>query len=877
MKKNYNKILQYYSFFVFFLTFSFTVHSQCAGDDAVFTVCDIPNPSSQAVNLFSLLGGSPVSGGVWEDVDGSGGLNSATGILNAQLIRESNVYRYNYTVTGVGGCTDTTSTVTVTIGGYSGVTSPNVSVCSDVVYYNLFQPFNGNYVSPQSNGVWHNDTTNQYLSGSTVYVENLEGIYQFTYTMPAIGTCPAMSSTAVVRIFRAPESGNPAHLDLCATDGLTAYTNLDLFSRISNYDLGGVWRDNTGTGELTFTGDHNINLEKIYNTYGEGTYHFTYEVPSNNPICTIARTTVRIRLERKLDFTGAILEVNSDICESEITTANYSATIKRGPDPIPNGLYYVTFSVSGPRAATETVVANFTNGTLLFPIKPEYFQTVGRFRVNILNIVAVTSVRACQNTISNLTDELIIYPLPDLTGAVMTPATVCQNQDALVQITNAVKLADGDYDIIYNISGANTATAQVSRLTVTGGIANFTIPEILNSRSGTSTITITAITHVISQCVNSANLKGEILVNPLPNINSLRIQAPNVCFGEEIRATVSGLNNLTEVTLSYELSGANTSTVQTVVLTNTNGNAAFVIPSTLLPNTGTSTIVVTNLKNNLTNCDVDVTNVSDPFILNPIPPAPLAANQAFCKSDDPTVADLEPKGAQYKWYISETAATPLANDYVLKSENYYLKETSPAGCVSPASMISVTINDTPAPTLKDDGQNFCGLDNPTILNLSNNTNSPATVVWYDAPNGGNLISSGTLLIDKKTYYGFDFSNASGCFSDQNLEVTVTLKDCNAPEYPFFIPDGFSPNGDGVNDVFIIPDIDFLYPDYTIEIFNRYGNGMYKGGKDKPGWDGINYESKGISSGIAPNGVYFYIIQFNKDNKPPKQGRLYLNR
>lgn len=53
--------------------------------------------------------------------------------------------------------------------------------------------------------------------------------------------------------------------------------------------------------------------------------------------------------------------------------------------------------------------------------------------------------------------------------------------------------------------------------------------------------------------------------------------------------------------------------------------------------------------------------------------------------------------------------------------------------------------------------------------------------------------------------------------------------------------------------------------------------MYRGGKDKPGWDGINYETSGISHGIAPNGVYFYIIHFNKDNKPPKQGRLYLNR
>jgi gliding motility-associated-like protein len=168
------------------------------------------------------------------------------------------------------------------------------------------------------------------------------------------------------------------------------------------------------------------------------------------------------------------------------------------------------------------------------------------------------------------------------------------------------------------------------------------------------------------------------------------------------------------------------------------------------------------------------------------------------------------------------------------------------------------------------------LNAPTIADLSNNTNSPSTVVWYDAPNG-NLLPPTTALVDKKDYYGYDLSSTTNCRSYNNIIVTVSLTECDNVPNNFFIPDGFSPNGDGVNDVFVIPDIDFLYPDYTIEIFNRYGNGMYRGGKDKPGWDGINYETQGINHGIAPNGVYFYVLHFNKDNKPPQQGRLYLNR
>ncbi|MNX32621.1 hypothetical protein D3C86_628330 [compost metagenome] len=401
------------------------------------------------------------------------------------------------------------------------------------------------------------------------------------------------------------------------------------------------------------------------------------------------------------------------------------------------------------------------------------------------------------------------------------------------------------------------------------------MPGILNSQSGTGEIKITNITHVISQCTNSADLKGTILINPLPNVPTLRIQINDFCFGSPVTASVSGLGSLTDVTLSYVLTGSNLAAVQTVTLTATNGSASFVVPAGLLINTGSTTINVTNLTNNSTTCGINVTGVADPFSLNPIPVAPTAGDLSFCKSDRATIASLEPKGTQYKWYNSPTLTTPLANTYLLKEENYYVTETT-LNCTSSATMITVTLKDTPAPELNPEGQNFCGLDAPTLADLSNNTNVPSSVVWYDAPEKGYVLPPTTALVDQRKYYAFDFST-EGCLSYDYTEVTVSLTDCDVVPPDFFIPDGFSPNGDGVNDVFVITNIDFLFPDYQIEIFNRYGNGMYRGGKDKPGWDGINYETQGLNHGTAPNGVYFYVIHFNKGNTPPKQGRLYLNR
>lgn len=858
-------------FFVFLLLIPDSINAQCAGGNSAFTVCDVPNPSNQAIDLFTKLSGSPVSGGVWVDEDESGGLDVTTGILNIHKIPISGIFHYTYTVKNVAGCTNTSATVTVTIGGYSGVTSPNVSVCSSELYFNLFSAFNGQVLSPQFNGQWRDNATNR-IVGALLNVEDLEGDYSFTYTMPAIGSCPAMSSTAIVTVKRAPKSGDAISRFLCATDGLSAYTNYDLNKSLIDADPNGTWTDLSNSGELTSVTDHNIDLQNIYNKFGEKDLYYRYTVLSSNPICPTAQTTVRIKLEEKLDFTGATVDVSSDICETEIPTAKYSVRITKGPSSIPNGAYYVTFSVSGPMAATETVLVNLTNGVLLFPIKSEYFQQIGTFRVTINNIYAQNSARACNNIIGALFDDLIISPIPDLEGAKITPAVTCQNSEAVVEITDAAKLADGIYDLMYNLSGANTANSQISRITFANGIGTFTVPEILNSKVGTSIVKITSITHVSSQCSNSADLEGEILINPLPNLANLRIQIDDVCFGSPVTASVFGLGTLTDVTLSYTLSGKNTATVQTVVLLSSNGNASFIVPAELLVNTGSTIVTITNLKNNITSCSVDAIGIYDSFLLNPIPDAPVATDQSFCKSANSTIASLEPKGAQYKWYISEDSTTPLASDYLLKDENYFVRQTILA-CTSDATGIVVTINDIPAPELIQPAE-FCGLNSPTIADLSAKTNVPSTVVWYNSPNKDLLLAPETALKDKGEYYAFDLED---CLSYESTKVVVSLTDCDNVPNDFFVPDGFSPNGDNVNDTFVIPDIDFLFPDYNIEIFNRYGNRMYRGFKGKAGWDGTNWETEGFAHGIAPNGVYFYILNFNKDNKPPKQGRLYLNR
>ena len=87
---------------------------------------------------------------------------------------------------------------------------------------------------------------------------------------------------------------------------------------------------------------------------------------------------------------------------------------------------------------------------------------------------------------------------------------------------------------------------------------------------------------------------------------------------------------------------------------------------------------------------------------------------------------------------------------------------------------------------------------------------------------------------------------------------------------------FSPNGDGVNETFVIDCIS-RYPNNTLKIYNRWGNIVYEK-------QGYNNEFDGTSNGRAviqqeeflPVGTYYYILELG-DGSQPIADWLYINR
>ena len=862
----------------FFLLLTFISHqaySQCAGEDNTHNVCDISNPANQSINLFNLLNGSPTAGGTWNDPSQTDALDETTGMLNIWSINFSGSYLFTYTVTGADGCTDNSATITIVIGGYSGIPSPG-SVCSEDNNINLFQFFTGAEPNPQLNGTWSDDDATGALNENVFdAVSAGEGTYSFTYTMPAIGNCPATSSTTTVTVHRSPEPGTPEMLELCSSDDLAVYSNFDLFELLTDEDSNGSWTE-SGTSELASPFDSFINVANLYNSFGAGTYSFTYTVNPNHPICDTEEVTVNIVIEDPLDLSNATLQVNSDICEDQIATATYAGVLS--DNSAVDGTYQITVAISGATSGEFTADSQFVAGILNFNIDSAYFSAAGQYNITVTDIVAAQYSGVCQ-TLGSASDTLNIFATPDMAGAAVVINPVCEETDIEVMISGANNLADGNYQLTYNLSGNNIMADQQVTIAFTAGSGSFTIPAASLPNTGETTINFTTVVNVQTGCSAPIALIGTIVINETPDPASFSILIDNVCLGEVVTVLVSGLDGLNNVDFTYSLSGANSSVDQSISVALNSGNGTFDIASNLLPNPGATTITITSITNNETECGSTTFTENFSFEINPIAGAPIAQDAVFCETENATIADLTPSGDQFQWFASATDTNPISADFVLVTGSYYVSESNSTNdCASERAMITVTINTVETPTLVQDGDSFCGVDNPTLQDLTANINVNGTITWFDAASNGNELPPTELLTNGMTYYGLQFSEPVNCFSAGMLAVTVDLSACEDDEdiENFFVPDAFSPNGDGVNDTFRIPDIEFLYPDFSLEIYNRYGNLMFTGNNNRPDWNGKNGISN-LVDGTAPNGVYFYIIRFNKDNKSPKQGRLYLNR
>ena len=195
--------------------------------------------------------------------------------------------------------------------------------------------------------------------------------------------------------------------------------------------------------------------------------------------------------------------------------------------------------------------------------------------------------------------------------------------------------------------------------------------------------------------------------------------------------------------------------------------------------------------------------------------------------------------------MTGTTFTPSAAGVGTHTIQYIFTATN--ACADTATQ---TIKVNPLPTVSV-GPDTAILLGAKIRLIASATGDSLSYKW--TPSAG--LNSATLLNPtvsptQTTTYILTVTGQGVCSVSASMTVKVLL--------PPVIPNTFTPNGDGINDTWVIDHLSD-YSNCTVQVFNRTGQTVYSSVGYNTPWDG-RYNDKPL-----PVGVYYYIIN-------PKHGR-----
>ena len=140
------------------------------------------------------------------------------------------------------------------------------------------------------------------------------------------------------------------------------------------------------------------------------------------------------------------------------------------------------------------------------------------------------------------------------------------------------------------------------------------------------------------------------------------------------------------------------------------------------------------------------------------------------------------------------------------------------------------------------------VEGDNVMLQGSSAGSPATIAWTPSSSilsGGNSFAP-LVKPSVTTNYTLTVTDANGCVSTDVAAVTVI-------PYCIKVMNAFTPNGDGMNDKWLVTTGASCTKQITVAIFNRYGNVVYKNDNYQNNWEGT-YNGKPV-----PDGTYYYSV------------------
>jgi gliding motility-associated-like protein len=246
-----------------------------------------------------------------------------------------------------------------------------------------------------------------------------------------------------------------------------------------------------------------------------------------------------------------------------------------------------------------------------------------------------------------------------------------------------------------------------------------------------------------------------------------------------------------------------------------------------------------------------------PVVINPIPTTmadpTVVPTQPNCNTSTGTIDVTSPTGVTYSfdggttYGVSSTASVAANATYQVGVEN--------GTCIS--GFVSVVIDTIPTVPVVSITSNY---DTASIINAGTQitlTGAPNVAgdnySWTVSPSGtvdnpGNVVTTATPQLTS-TYTLTVTGPQAGCIGSAQKTVTVN-EGCI-----IYIPNAFTPNGDGFNDIWIIKGLaGGCYSTVSVDVYNRWGSLVYHSDNYSNSWNG-DYQGHPV-----PDATYYYAVK-----------------
>jgi gliding motility-associated-like protein len=233
-------------------------------------------------------------------------------------------------------------------------------------------------------------------------------------------------------------------------------------------------------------------------------------------------------------------------------------------------------------------------------------------------------------------------------------------------------------------------------------------------------------------------------------------------------------------------------------------------------------------------------------IFHPTPSLSLGNDTTLCDGQFIQL-DAGPGYAAYQWSNGSTGRSI----FVDATGDYAVEVTSGDDCTGISNTVDVQVFPNPAtPTIAQTLSGLSGSFGFTYTWVRDGDTLPITTQTITEPAAGT--------------YSLTVTNGFGCPATSAPFVVTAVQPGS------FVSEGFSPNGDGLNEVFFVEGIE-NYPDNLLVVFNRWGEEVFRRANYSNDWHGLGPNGKPL-----PAGNYFYVLELGA-LLPTREGAVLIQR